>query len=268
LSQISRKTDDKNDSNDLKDCSSQHAEKITVEEVTIDKKSDPSSPPEEPKYLSGLRFWLIMLALAAVSALTALGMNIVATAVPRMTDYFHTVIYVGWYASAFRLCFCALQFQFGKAYTLFSVKRVFLLSNLIWITGIVLCGAANSPIMFIIGRAGARLGTSGLSSGGTLILVHTISVHRRPVYQGHQAAIEGISVLAGPLLGGFLTQYLTWRWCFYINLPFGVVYILLTTFCFADRQPPPSNTTWEKVLQLDILSNLLVIPALTCLFLA
>lgn len=94
--------------------------------------------------------------------MTAIDQNIVATAAPTTTDYFHSVLDVDWYATPFRLTFCASQFFSRTAYTLYSTEPVFLICNGIWLIGIVFCGAATSPIMFIVGRAIAGLGNAGL----------------------------------------------------------------------------------------------------------
>jgi MFS family permease len=237
---------------------------VEAKESTADTSLD-----DDIVYPTGLRFWLIMLSVYAVTVLTAIDMNIVATAVPVLTDYFHTVVNVGWYATAFRLCYCAFQFLFGKAYTLFPIKPVFVLSNVIWILGVTLCGAAASPNILVAGRAIAGLGTAGLMAGNALIIVRSIPLHKRPLFQGLQAGIEGVSVLAGPLLGGVITQYVDWRWCFYINLPFGGACLVFIMYCFTDATPlKVSGGLLQKLMALDIISNVLVITSLTCLFLA
>lgn len=224
-----------------------------------------------PGYPTGAKLWLILLTTGAILVLGSLDMNIVATAVPSITDHFHTVADVGWYSSAFRLCVCAFQFVFGKAYTIFSVKRVFLLANAISIAGSLLCGAATSSAMLVVGRAVAGLGTAGLFSGCFVILVQSIPLRRRPMVVGIMNGIEGLATVASPLLGGALTQSLGWRWCFYINAPIGVFTLALTIFCFSDAPKPSdvaSMTLKQKIAQLDVVSNLLFIPALTSLFLA
>lgn len=242
-----------------------------AQETTVDEMSDPAHSSVQPEYPTGAKFWLIMLTVGAVLTLTCIDMNIVATAVPSITDHFHTVADVGWYSSAFRLCVCAFQFVFGKAYTLFSVKRIFLLANAISIAGSLLCGTATTSTMLVVGRAVAGLGSAGLLSGCFVILVQSIPLRRRPMFVGVMGSIEGVATLAAPLLGGALTQSLDWRWCFYINAPIGAVTLLLTMCCFSDMWKPSDvarMTFKQKVSQLDLLSNLLFLPALTSLFLA
>jgi len=242
-----------------------------TEETTVDETSDPAHSSVQPEYPAGAKVWLIMLTIGAGLILTCIDMNIVATAVPSITEYFHTVADVGWYSSAFRLCVCAFQFVFGKAYTLFSVKRVFLLANAISIAGSLLCGTATTSTMLVIGRAVAGLGSAGLLSGCFVILVQSIPLRRRPMFVAVMGGIEGVATLAAPLLGGALTQSLNWRWCFYINAPIGAVTLLLTMCCFSDTRKPSDvarMTFKQKVSQLDLLSNLLFLPALTSLFLA
>ena len=257
---------DVNELGDLASSFGRHAQ-----ETTVDETSDAAHSFVQPEYPSGPKLWLIMLTVGAVLTLTSIDMNIVATVVPSITDYFHTVADVGWYSSAFRLCVCAFQFVFGKAYTLFSVKRIFLITNTISIVGSLLCGAATSSTMLVVGRAVAGLGAAGILSGCFIILVQSVPLRRRPMFVGVMSGVEGVATLAAPLLGGALTQSLGWRWCFYINAPMGVVTLLLTIFCFSDTRKPSDvacMTFKQKISQLDLLSNLLMLPALTSLFLA
>ena len=243
-----------------------HAQETTVEQI-----SDPAHSSVQPEYPIDAKFWLIILTVGAVLILTCIDMNIVATAVPSITNHFHTVAHVGWYSSAFRLCVCAFQFVFGKAYTLFSVKRVFLLANVISTAGSLLCGTATTSTMLVVGRAVAGFGSAGLFAGCFVIPVQSIPLRRRPMFFAGMGAIEGVATLAAPLLGGALTQSLGWRWCFYINAPIGAVTLLLIMSCFSDTQKPSDiarMTLQQKVSQLDLLSNLLFLPALTGLFLA
>lgn len=152
--------------------------------------------------------------------LGGLDANIVATAVPSITNHFHTVADVGWYSSAFRLCTCAFQFGFAKLYKFFSIKAVFFMSNVIFLVGSVLCATAASSTMFIVGRAVTGLGFAGELSGCFAVLVHSVPLNRRPVYAGLLACVESLAIISAPIVGGALTQSLGWRWCFwYVSRP-------------------------------------------------
>ncbi|OBS22794.1 hypothetical protein FPOA_09121 [Fusarium poae] len=224
----------------------------------------------EIEYPEGIKLWLIMLSVTAVLVLSSIDMNIVATAVPSITDHFHTVAHVGWYSSAFRLFVCAFQFIFGKAYKLFSVKRVFLLANAISIAGSILSGSATTSTMLVVGRAVSGLGSAGLFAGCFVIVVQSTPLRQRPMFLGIMGAAEGLATIAAPLLGGAL-QTLSWRWCFYINAPIGLIAFLASMLCLPDIQKPieiARLTLKEKVAQLDLTSNVLLLPALTSLFLA
>ncbi|SCV49858.1 related to aflatoxin efflux pump AFLT [Fusarium fujikuroi] len=224
----------------------------------------------DAEYATGVRLWLTILSVVSILVLASIDMNIVSTAVPAITNQFHTVAHVGWYSSAFRLSVCAFQFIFGKAYKLFSVKRVFLLSNAISIVGSVLSGAAVSSTMLVVGRAVAGLGSAGLFAGSFIIIAQSTPLRRRPAFLGVLGAAEGLATIAAPLLGGAL-QTLSWRWCFYISAPTGAVTLVLTIFCLSDDQKSSEVdglSLKQKVAQLDIISNMLLLPALTSLFLA
>ncbi|KAB8077448.1 major facilitator superfamily domain-containing protein [Aspergillus leporis] len=239
--------------------------------TTFDAISDRASLRGEAEYPTGAKFWLLMLTLAAVLILSSVDMNIVATAVPSITDYFHTVADVGWYSSAFRLCQCSFQFVFGKGYKLFSIKGVFLSANAISIAGSLLCGAASTSTMLIVGRAIAGLGSAGLLSGCFVILVQSTPLRRRPMFTGVMGAVGGLGTLSAPLLGGAIVQSIGWRWRFYINAPLGAVTLVLTMCCFSDTRKSSDIARMglkQKILQLNLISNLLFIPALTALFLA
>ncbi|KAF5671556.1 major facilitator superfamily transporter [Fusarium denticulatum] len=237
--------------------------------VVEDRAAESSERPDA-EYPTGIRLWLTILSVVSILVLGSIDMNIVAIAVPAITDHFHTVAHVGWYSSAFRLSVCAFQFIFGKAYKLFSVKRIFLLSNVISIFGSVLSGAAVSSTMLVVGRAVAGLGSAGLFAGSFIIIVQSTPLRQRPVFLGVLGAAEGLATIAAPLLGGAL-QTLSWRWCFYISAPTGAVTLLLTMLCLSDDHKPSEVTGMsfeQKVAQLDLVSNMLLLPALTSLFLA
>jgi len=174
-------------------------------------------PVEEPEteYASGLKLATIMVALCLAVFLVALDNTIIATAIPKITDDFSALNDIGWYASSYLLTSCAFQLLFGKFYTIFSIKWVFLIAIAIFELGSLICGVAPTSIALIIGRAIAGVGSAGIFSGGLIIIAYSVPLPKRPIYTGLVGAMYGIASVVGPLLGGAFTDHLTWRWCFY-----------------------------------------------------
>lgn len=168
----------------------------------------------EADYPTGAKFCFICLSMALVLILDALDSNILATALPAITNDFHTVADIGWYSSAYRLAACSSQFLYGKLYKIFPVKTLFLVSTSIFLAGSIVCAAAPSSLVFIIGRAITGLASAGIVSGIFTILVHILPLRKRPLYTSMYGALESAVVIVAPLIGGFLTQSIGWRWCF------------------------------------------------------
>ncbi|KAH0005568.1 putative MFS transporter, partial [Aureobasidium melanogenum] len=233
-----------------------------------------SSPPknEEETYLTGLTLLSVLVSIVLVVFLLMLDTSIVATAIPKITTRFHSLEDVGWYGSAYLLANCALQPLAGKIYKEFSYKWTFLCFFGVFELGSLLCGAAASSNMFIIGRAVAGLGGAGLMNGALSIIAASVPLEKRPLYMGFMMAFSQLGILFGPLIGGALTEYATWRWCFYINLPVGA--IVAVALCFAPVPAGPEKTESKKfnigafLRGLDLIGFALFAPAIIQILLA
>ncbi|CAK7563297.1 MAG: hypothetical protein SEPTF4163_001162 [Sporothrix epigloea] len=236
------------------------------------------------EYPTGMRLGLIMLALCLAVFLMALDNSIIATAIPKITDQFHSLDDIGWYASAYLLTTAALQLLFGKFYTYFSIKWVFLAAIFIFEIGSLICGIAQNSVTLIVGRAVAGLGSSGIFSGALIILAFSVTLDKRPMFSGLIGSMYGIASVAGPLLGGVFTDKATWRWCFLINLPIGAITLVTIFFFFEEPSrkdglpngaavdaiaaPEAPKTLWEKARPFDPIGSAIFMPAIICLLLA
>jgi MFS family permease len=158
---------------------------------------------------------------------------------------------------------------FGKLYTFYRPKLVLLIAISLFEIGSAICGSAPNSIAFIIGRAIGGLGSSGIFTGALVTAQRILPLHKRPVVMGMMGALFGISAVAGPIIGGALTTKASWRWCFYINLPFGGFAIVVLAIVLKATAPAKAGTTFKAQLaQLDPLGSLCFLPGIVCLILA
>jgi len=227
---------------------------------------------EEPEYPTGLRLTLITTALCLSVFCMALDNTIIATAIPKITDHFHALDDVGWYISVYLLTTCAFQLIFGKLYTFYSLKWVYLGALGVFELGSIVCATAPTSNALIVGRAIAGLGSAGIFSGAILIVSKTVPLHQRPLYVGIIGGMYGIASVAGPLMGGAFTDNakLTWRWCFYINLPFGFITAVFLFFFFKSpkRAKQAKLTMLQQFDQMDLPGTIVFLPGVVCLLLA
>ncbi|KAJ7618867.1 MFS transporter [Mycena polygramma] len=258
---------EKNDADTLHESPSASQSKLEKSEVD-------SQPPveDEDDYPHGIKLALLTLALCLSVFLVALDNTIIATAIPKITDQFQSLDDVGWYGSAYLLTTAATQLLFGKFYTFLPIKWVYVGAITIFEIGSVICGAAPTSDALIIGRAIAGLGSAGIFSGAMIIVANTVPLSKRPIYSGMIGGMYGIASVAGPLMGGAFTDKLTWRWCFYINLPIGAVTLAVVVFLFKmprSGQVKPEPAPFKQRLMLfDPWGTLVFIPAIISLLLA
>ncbi|OJI88495.1 hypothetical protein ASPTUDRAFT_61116 [Aspergillus tubingensis CBS 134.48] len=231
--------------------------------------NDCRSTQPEATYPSGLRLAMIITSMLIGMFLVSLDRMIISTAIPQITNEFNSAGDIGWYGTAYSLTNCAFQLMFGKLYRSFDIKAVFMSSIILFEAGSALCGAAPSSITFIIARAIAGMGAGGISSGAMVIIVYAVPLHKRPKYQGLFGAVFGVASVSGPLIGGVFTTDVTWRWCFYINLPLGgVVFVVVFFLLHVPAQTSTNTQLKEKLRQLNLLGMIALIPGVVCLCLA
>ncbi|KAK5217450.1 hypothetical protein LTR72_009567 [Exophiala xenobiotica] len=220
-------------------------------------------------YPSGLKLASILLSIYLSVFLVALDRTIIATALPKITDEFNSFGDIGWYNAGFLLPTTALQLFFGRLYTFYSPKWIFMSLVVIFEIGSAVCGAAPNSVGFIWGRAVAGLGAGGLFNGAMILMMYASPLEKRPTYMGLLGAVFGVASVAGPLLGGVFTTSVTWRWCFYINLPIGALVLVFLYFAIDNTKPALGDIPFkEKLQRVDIPGTLVFIPCIVCLLLA
>ncbi|RDA88050.1 hypothetical protein CP532_5287 [Ophiocordyceps camponoti-leonardi (nom. inval.)] len=237
----------------------------------VDKLTSDEADDKQNDYPSGLKLALLIVALCMAVFLVALDQTIIAPALGAITRHFQSVKDIGWYGSAYLLTTTALQPMYGAIYRRFNVKIVYLAAVFIFEVGSLVAAVAPTSTAFIIGRAVSGMGTAGIFSGSIVILSLSMPLARRPLVFGLIGGMWGIASVAGPLLGGAFTQNVTWRWCFYINLPIGGLAMVIVFFVvhFKRNTAAGSDLSFSaRVRQLDLTGIAIFVPAIICLLLA
>lgn len=145
--------------------------------------------------------------------------------VPSITDEFNSLPDLGWYSGVYQLASAVFQPLTGKVYQRLPLKMTYLVCFAVFTIGSLICGAAASSAMFIVGRAVAGLGGAGITTGALTIVATIAPTQRANELVGFVMAFSHLGIVMGPIVGGLFSEYVTWRWCFYINLPIGLVII-------------------------------------------
>ncbi|KAL8951919.1 MAG: hypothetical protein Q9222_002138 [Ikaeria aurantiellina] len=235
-----------------------------MEEQEIDR-TESHKEDEEEEYPPRKVVIPAMLAIALTFFLVALDRTILGTATPAITSEFNSFGDIAWYEAGFLLPLCMLQLSFGRVYTFYSAKWVLIGLVAIFELGSIVSAAAPNSNALIVGRVVAGIGAAGVSSG-TLILINTlIPLQSRPKYFGSLGAVFGLASIAGPLLGGYLTA-VTWRWCFWINVPIGAVSLVVLAWLTPSKPAAlePADSLRGKIMQLDPLGFVLIASSTVC----
>ena len=179
---------------------------------------------------------LIFGSLLLVLLIASLDQTIVSTALPTIVGDLGGLQHLSWVVTAYLLASTVVGPLYGKLGDLYGRKRVLQVALVLFLLGSALCGVAQSMPQLIGFRAVQGLGGGGLIVVAMAVVGDLVAPRDRGRYQGLFGAVFGVSTVAGPLLGGFFVDNLSWRWIFYINLPLGAVALAVITIAFRSRQ--------------------------------
>ncbi|GAA3606587.1 hypothetical protein GCM10022419_109320 [Nonomuraea rosea] len=202
--------------------------------------------------------WVSLGSLMLTMFLAAIDQTVVATAMPTIVGELHGLESLSWLVTAFALTSGIATPLYGKLSDMYGRKNLYLSAIVLFVIGSALCGLAQSMAQLIAFRA-----FQGIGAGGLMVLTMTIvadlaTPRERAKLQGIFGAVFGLASIAGPIIGGYLTEHVSWRWIFYINLPLGTIALAVA---FAVLKLPRRNSPHR----IDWLGAVLISGLLTCL---
>ncbi|GES73094.1 major facilitator superfamily domain-containing protein [Rhizophagus clarus] len=235
-------------------------EKSYQGELITNSHSDHSRVP-----LSKVKLILVFTGLMFGIFLAALDQTIVATTLHAIAVEFSALDQIAWIGTTYMLTATAFQPTYGKLADIFGRKITFLIAIFLFEIGSLICGLSPNMICLIIARAIAGLGGGGIIGLVYIIISDIVSLQDRGKYQGMIGGVFGISSIVGPLLGGAFTDSITWRWAFYINLPFGAITIICVILFL--HLSHISGSFLEKFKRIDFLGTFVLVVSTIALLL-
>jgi EmrB/QacA subfamily drug resistance transporter len=220
----------------------------------------PGGPGDGPSYLSHRQILIVLAGVMAGMLLFALDQGIVGTALPRIVSELGGLDKLSWVVTAYLLTSTATTPLWGKISDLYGRRLIFQVAIIIFLIGSALSGLSQNMGQLILFRAVQGIGGGGLFAIALSIIGDVIPPRERGRYQGYFGAVFGVSSVAGPLLGGWLTDGPGWRWIFYINIPVGLAALVVTSAAL--KMP-----VIRRQHSIDYLGAAAIVGAVTCLLL-
>jgi EmrB/QacA subfamily drug resistance transporter len=179
--------------------------------------------------LTGAALRTVFIALMLGMFLAALDQSIVSTALPTIVGDLGGLNHLSWVVTSYLLASTVSTPIYGKLGDMYGRKPVFLVAILIFLAGSMLAGLSQSMAELIGFRALQGIGAGGLMVGAQAIIADIVPPRERGRYMGLIGSVFAVAFVAGPLIGGFLVDNLSWRWVFYVNVPIGALAVVIVS---------------------------------------
>ncbi len=214
----------------------------------------------ESDALPRARIWTIFGALMLAMLLAALDQTIVATALPTIVQDLGGAEHLSWVVTAYMLASTVTTILWGKLGDLFGRKSLFIVCIVIFLLGSALAGTSETMAQLVAWRAVQGAGGGGLMVLSQAIIGDVVPPRERGRYQGAFGAVFGVASVAGPLLGGFFVDNLSWRWVFYVNLPLGAIALVVVVAVLPRIRPDrAARVDYAGVLLLGTVATAIVL---------
>jgi multidrug resistance protein len=204
----------------------------------------------------------VLIALMSAIFLGALDQTIVAVSMPAISAQFADVGLLAWVISGYMVAMTIATPVYGKLGDLYGRRRMILIGMGVFTAASALCALAQSMEQLVLARILQGIGAGGMVSVSQAIIGDVVPPRERGRYQGYFSSMYAAASVAGPIAGGLMTEYLSWRWVFWLNLPLGIAAWLFIRRTLAGLQTP------QRKARIDYLGTLLMIVGLGALLLA
>jgi EmrB/QacA subfamily drug resistance transporter len=185
--------------------------------------------------MSRNRIILVTIGIMLSLFLASMESTVVATAMPTIVGQLGGLEHYSWVFSAYMLASTTTVPLYGKLSDLYGRRKLYVLAMALFLSGSILCGQADTMTQLIFARALQGLGAGGIMPLAFILIGEMFSLEQRAKMQGFFSGVWGVSSIAGPLLGGFIVDKLSWHWVFYVNLPPGLLAAALVALAWRDQ---------------------------------
>lgn len=216
--------------------------------------------------VKGVQLFLTLLSCVLTLFLAALDQTIISTLLTEVGNKFGSFQNIGWLTSGFLLPMATLSPSYGKLSIIFGRKYTLFFGVVIFEIGSLICGLSQNMNMLIAGRVIQGIGGGAIQTMVSVIITESVPIQKRPLALSLIGCTFAVASVLGPIIGGAFTTHVTWRWCFYVNLPIGGVALMFLVFGF--NPPRVRGDTRNKLRQIDYLGTVLLVSGLVLILLA